>query len=134
MYLAIEIWTVARCNVEGESEAFLRRCKAVSYLVETNPKLEFVNTQASCGSKSLTLGMTGLYELRITSFRKRKATTLFFESIELGIDRVFNLAKLTSRFYSTDEADAPPYSIGGRYKIVHTRGWQGKEPRKQGLT
>ena len=43
-----------------------------------------------------------------------------FESIEFGIDRVFNLAKLTSKVYRTNEADVPPYSIGRRYKIDHT--------------
>jgi len=86
VYLAIEIWTVARCNVEGESEAFLRRCNTVSYLIETDPNLEFVEAQASCGSKSRTVG---IYELLITSFWIWKATTLFFESIELGIDRDF---------------------------------------------
>ena len=89
MYLAIEIWTVARRDIVGESEEFLQRCNTVSYLVETNPKLEFSEAQVSCGSKSRTLGMTSLYELRITSFWKRRAMTLFFESIELGIDRVF---------------------------------------------
>ena len=60
----------------------------VSYLVEINPKLEFVDAQVICGSKARTVGVAGLYELRITSFWEWKATTLFFESIELGIDRV----------------------------------------------
>jgi len=88
--------------------------------VETNPKLEFVEAQVSCGSKAHTMRVTGLYELRITSLWKWKATTLFFESIELGNDRVCNLAKLTSKVYRTDEADAPPYSIGGGFTIVQT--------------
>ena len=89
MYLAIEIRTVARCNVEGESEAFLRRCNTVSYLIETDPKLEFVEAQVSCGTKARTVSVTSLYEHRITFFWEWKATTtLFFESIEFGIDRV----------------------------------------------
>jgi len=86
--LAIEIWTVARCGVEGESEVFLRQCNTVSYLVKTNPKLEFIKAQVSCGSKSRTVSMTSHHEPRITSFWKWKAMTLFFRPIELGIDRV----------------------------------------------
>jgi len=54
--------------VEGESEAFLRRCNTVPYLVETNPKLEFVEAQVSYGSKARTVSVTSRYELCITSF------------------------------------------------------------------
>jgi len=60
----------------------------VSYLIETDPKLEFVEAQVSCGSKARTLSVTSFYELCIMSLWKWKATTLFFESIELGVDRV----------------------------------------------
>jgi len=90
VYLAIEIWTAARCGIVGESEEFLRRCNTVSYLVvvETGPKIGFVEEQVSCGSKAHTVSVNSLHGLRIASFWKRKATTLFFESIELGVDRV----------------------------------------------
>jgi len=67
-YLAMEIWIAARCEVVGESEAFLRRRNTVSYLIETDLKLEFVEAQVSCGSKTRTVGVTSRYELRITSF------------------------------------------------------------------
>jgi len=86
LYVVIEIWAVARCNVEGESEALLQRCNTMSCLVETNPKLEFIEAQVSCGSKAHAMRVTGFYELHITSLWKWKATTLFFESIELGND------------------------------------------------
>ena len=60
----------------------------MSYLIETDPKLEFVEAQVSCGSKARTVSVTSRYEPRITSFWKWEATTLFFEPIELRIDRV----------------------------------------------
>jgi len=57
----------------------------------------------------------------------------FSNPLSSALIEFLNLAKLTSKVHRTNEADAPPYSVGGSCTIVHTWGWQGTELRNAGL-
>jgi len=64
---------------------------------------------------------------RLSGYGRQRRS--FSNPLSSGLIEIFNLAKLTSEFYSTDEADTPLCSIGGAAQSSIVR-----SERKQDLT